>query len=138
MSCNSSFYLHDVICTDWECLFNCLFVSMMSQVLIGVFLSINYLTPLCYGYSLIVPCQSYICLHDATGTHLEYLVNRLCVSMMSCVLIWSDLPIVFLSKLSHRCSLGVFCQSSICLHDAMVSHLESLAKTLIRLRVCAG
>ena len=60
------------------------------------------------------------------GTNLEYLVNRLCVSMMTCVLMRSDLSIVLLSELCHRCSLGMSCQSSICLHDAMVSHWESL------------
>ena len=58
-----------------------------------------------------VPCQSFISLHDVTGTYLEYLVDRLCVSMMSCGLIGSDLSFVFCL---NYVSLGMSCQSSIC------------------------
>ena len=40
-----------------------------------------------------VSCQSSICLHDVTGTHLESLVNRLFFSFVSWVLIENALTI---------------------------------------------
>ena len=43
-----SFCLHHVTITKWECLDNCLFVSIIS---------------------LRVACQSSICLHDGMGAH---------------------------------------------------------------------
>ena len=120
VSCQSSTCLHYVTGTHW-----------------GV-LSIIYLSPLCHGYSvgclvnrllvsimswvlIGVSCQSSTCLHYVTGTHwgvlsiaylsslchgysLGCLVNRLLVSIMSLVLI------------------GVYFQSSNCLHNVMGTH----------------
>ena len=88
MSCKSSIFLHGVMGTNWglacqlsnvtgthwKCFVNCLFISILSRVLIGVS----------------------VCLHDVTATHCECLVNRLFVSMMSQLLIVSVLSIVYL------------------------------------------
>ena len=111
--------------THWECLDNCLFVSIMSWVLIGSVLTTVYLSPLCHGYSLGVSCQSSICLHDVKGTHYGCIVNYLFVSMMSRVLPRSALDnclfasilpwvfiegvllILYLSPLCHGYSFGV-------------------------------
>ena len=47
--------LHYVMGTHLECLDHCLFVSIMSWLLIGGVLSMVYLSQLCHGYSLGVP-----------------------------------------------------------------------------------
>ena len=61
------------------------------------------------------------------GTHLECLVNRLFVSIMSRVLIVSVLSIVYLSPYCHGYSLGLYCQSFICLHGVMGTHWSLLS-----------
>ena len=52
MYCQSSICLHYAMGSHWECLDNCLFVSIMSWVLIGSVLTTVYLSPLCHGFSL--------------------------------------------------------------------------------------
>ena len=101
--------------THWECLDYCLFVSIMSWVLIGVSCQLSiclhfvmgthwgvlttvYLSPLCHENSLGVSCQSSICLHDVKDTHWGCIVNRLFVSMLSRILIGGVLSIVHLSR----------------------------------------
>ena len=87
-----------------------------------------------------------ICRHDVTGTHSGCLVNRLFVSiilrvysfgmfcyglfvsMVLCVLIVSDVSIVFLSPLCQVNSLGVSYQSFICLHEVTSTHWGRLVK----------
>ena len=97
VSCQSFIELHGVIGTHLECLVNRLLNSMVSLVLIGSVLSFAYLSPWCHGYSLGVPCQSSIYLHDVTATHWECLVNRLFISMVSWLLIGSVLSNVIFS-----------------------------------------
>ena len=116
--------LHYVTGTHWECLDNCLFVSIMSLVLIGSVSAIVFLSLLCHGYSLGVSCQGYICHQYVMGTHLKCLDNCLFVSIMSWVLIGSDLTIVYLSPLCHGYSFWGSCQSSICLQYVMGTHWE--------------
>ena len=82
MSFQSSIYLHGVNCTNWGCLVNRLFISIVSRLLIGSALSIDYFSPWCHG------------------THWECLVNRLFICMVSVVLIWSALSIVHISPWS--------------------------------------
>ena len=55
--------------TYWECLVHCVFVSIVTCILIGNVLQIAYSS------------------HDITGTHVECHVNRLFVFMTSRVLI---------------------------------------------------
>ena len=122
MYCQSSYYLHGVNDTHWECLVNRLFISMLSMVLIGSVLSIVYLSPWCQWYSLGVPWQSPIYLNGVNGTHLECIVKRLFIFMVSMVLIGSVLSITFLSPLCRGYSLGVPCQSSVYLHGVNGTH----------------
>ena len=119
--------LHYVTGTHWECLDNCLFVSIMSLVLIGSVSTIVFLSLLCHGYSLGVSCQGYICHQYVMGTHLKCLDNCLFVSIMSWVLIGSDLTIVYLSPLCHGYSFWGSCQSSICLQYVMCTHWSVLS-----------
>ena len=116
--------------------------------------SILYLSPLCHGYSLECPdnplfvsivswvligvsCQSSICLQYVMGTHWECPDNRQFVSSMSWVLIGSVLTIVNLSPVCHGYSLGVSCQSSICLQYVMGTHWSVLS-ILYLSPVCHG
>ena len=144
--------------THFGGLVNPLFVSSMSCVLIGVscqssiclqyvmgthwsVLSILYLSPVCYGYSLECPdnrqfvsSMSWVLIGSVLsilylspvchGYSLECLVNPLFVSSMLWVLIGSVLTIVNLSPVCHGYSLGVSCQSSICLQYVMGTHWE--------------
>ena len=71
VSCQSSISLHGVNGTHWKCLVNHLFISMVSQLLIGSVLSIVYLSPWCQWYSLGGSCQSFIYLHSVAATHWE-------------------------------------------------------------------
>ena len=77
----------------------------------------NVLLSPCHGYSLGVFYYSSVYFHYVKGTHCERLVNRLFVSMVSWVLIGGVLSNIYLSPLCQGYSLGVYCQSSICLHD---------------------
>ena len=129
--------LHYVTGTHWECLDNCLFVSIMSLVLIGSVSTIVFLSLLCHGYSLGVSCQGYICHQYVMGTHLKCLDNCLFVSIMSWVLIGSDLTIVYLSPLCHGYSFWGSCQSSICLQYVMCTHWSVLS-ILYLSPVCHG
>ena len=129
VSCQLSISIHGVKGTHCKCLVNCLFVSIVSRVLIGRVLS--------------------ICLHGVKGTHWKCLVNLLFVSMVSRVLIGRVLSIVYLSPWSHGYThwgclvnrlfasmvswiypLGVSCQSSICLHYATGTHWECIVYRL--------
>ena len=117
MSCQLSISLHGVKGTHWRSIVNCLFVSMVSRVLIGGVLSIVYLSPWCQGYSLEDYClfvsmvsliyplevssQLSICLHGVKGTPWRSIVNCLFVSMVSRVLIGGVLSIVYLPLWSH-------------------------------------
>ena len=117
------------MCTHWECLNHCLFVSILPCVLLEVsfqssiclhcvmgthwgVLSIVYLSQLCHGYSL------------------GCLVNGLFVSVMSWVLIGCALTTLYLSPLCHGYTLEVSCQSSICIHYVMGTHWECLVNRL--------
>ena len=82
VSCQSSYYLHGVNGTHWECLVNRLIISMVSMVLIESVLSIVVLSPWCQCYSLGVSCQSSYYLHGVKCAHGECLVNRLIISMV--------------------------------------------------------
>ena len=64
-----SISLHYIIGTHWECLYHCLFVSIISWVLIRSVFTIVYLSPLYHGYSLGVSLPLSICLHYVMGTH---------------------------------------------------------------------
>ena len=126
VSCKWSICLHYVISTHWACLDYCLFLSIMSYVLIGSVFRIVYLSPLCHGYSLVESCRWYNSLHYVMGAHWECLKNCLFVSIMSWVLIGSVLTIVYFSPLCHGYSLGVSCKWSICLHYVMGTHWACL------------
>ena len=122
MSFQSSYYLHGVNGTQWECLVNRLIISMVSMVLIRSVLSIVVLSPWCQWYSVGVSCQSSYYLHGVNGTHYECRFNRLIISMVSMVLIRSVLSIVLLSPWCQWLSLGVSCQSSYYLHGVNGAH----------------
>ena len=84
MSYEWSICLHYIKGIHLECIDNCLFVSIMSWVLIRTVLSLLYLSPLCHGYSLGG------CFDDC-----------LFVSIMSWVLIESVLTLVYVSPICH-------------------------------------
>ena len=69
VSCQSSYYRHDVNGTHWECIVNRLFISMVSMVFIESVLSIVYY------------------LHGVMAIHWEGPVNRFIISMVPMILI---------------------------------------------------
>ena len=98
--------------THRECLDNCLFVSIMSWLLIAGVLTIVYLFPLTSKVLIGGVLTFSICLHYVMGTHWRCLGTCLYVSIMSWVLI------------------GVSCQWSICLYYVMGTNLECLDNCL--------
>ena len=103
VSCSLSICFYCGIGTHWECLVNCLFVSIVALVLSGS------VWPLWHGYSLGVSCQLSICFYCGIGTHWECLVNYLFVSIVALVLIGSVLSIVAFVSIVAWYSLGVSC-----------------------------
>ena len=93
MSCQSSFCLHEVTGTHWECLVNRLFVCMMSRVPFGII------------------CQLFICLQGVKSTHCGCIVNRLFVSLVSLIY---PLGVSCQSSICLHGVMGVYCQPSIC------------------------
>ena len=98
VSCQSSICLHYVTCIHKGCLDKCLFVSIISWLLILIVFTIVSLSPCCHGYSLEVSYQ------------------WLYVSIMSWVLYWSPMTIFFLFPLCHGYTSGVSRKLSICLN----------------------
>ena len=90
----------------------------------------RFLPSRCQWYSLGVFCKSPYFLHGVNSTHLEYLDNRLIISMVSRSLIGSVLSIVNLTSWCHGYSLRAPCQSSIYLHGVNGTHLECLVNRL--------
>ena len=105
VSCQLSFFLHYAKGNHLECLDHCLFVSIMSWLLIRCVLTIVFLFPLFHGY--LFHCQWSICIHYVMGTHSECLDNCPLVAIMSWILIGGVLTIVFSSPLCYGFSLGV-------------------------------
>ena len=126
--CQSSIFLLVVNGTLWCCLVNRLF--MVPQLFIGSALSIVYLPLWCQWYSLEVSCQSSVDLHDVIATYWECLVICLFVSMVSLLLIWSVLSILYLSPWCHSYSLGMPYQSSNHLHSVNVTIWEFIDNRL--------
>ena len=124
------YYLNVANGTHWECTVNLLLISMLSMVLIESIFSIVYLSPLCQWFSSGVSCQSSIYLHGVTATHMECLVNRLIISMLSMVFNGSVLSIVYLSSWCHGFSLGVSCQSSNYIDGVIGTHWECFVNRL--------
>ena len=129
-SCRGYNSLPYVMGAHWECLKNCLFVSIMSWVLIGSVLTIVFFSPLCHGYSLGVSCKWSICLHYVISTHWACLDYCLFLSIMSYVLIGSVFRIVYLSPLCHGYSLVESCRWYNSLHYVMGAHWECLKNCL--------
>ena len=98
--------IHYVMNTYLECLDNCLFVLILSWVLIWNALTLVYLSSLWHGYSLGELWKLGICLHNFMGTHFECLDTCLIVFILSWVPIGSVLTIFYVSLLCHGYSLG--------------------------------
>ena len=130
VSCPLRICFYCSMSTYWECLVHCVFVSIVTWVLIGIVLFIVYLFPLWHKYLLGVSCQLSICFHCGMDTHWECLVHFVFVSIVAWVLSGSVLPIVYLFPLWHGYSLKVSCSFCICFHCGMGTYWECLVKCL--------
>ena len=102
---------HFVMGTHWRCLVNCLFVSIMSWVLIMSVLTFS----ICLHYAMVLIGGVLTILYLSPLRHRTH---------------GAVLTIVYLSPLCHVYSLAVSWQWSIFLHNVRVTHLGCLVNPL--------
>ena len=130
-----------------ECHDNCLFISIMSWVLIGTILPIclPYVMGIhwgCFDNCLFVSNMSWVCIWGSyynckCVSRMSWVLNGgcpdicLCVSIVSWVLIGGVVTIVFLSPLRHGYSLRVSWQLFNYLHYVMGTHWGYIVSRLL-------